>query len=71
MTDISSISGYLKLTSQSKVSLESAELAPKIISSQETQELEKLAVEIEQLGQAFTLVNEIRVALESALRDLS
>ena len=70
MTDISSISGSQRLTSQPKVSLESAQQAP-VGAVGESQEMEKLSLEMEQIQHAFALIKEIRVALESALRDLA
>ncbi len=71
MTDISSISGSQRLTSQPKVSLESAQQAPMAGATGESQEMEKLAFEMEQIHHAFALIKEIRVSLESALQDLT
>ena len=72
MTDISNISGSQRLTSQPKVSLESARQTPSALDANgESQEMEKLSSEMEHVQQAFVLIKEIRVALETALRDLS
>ena len=71
MTDISSISGSQRLTSQSKVSLESAQQTTTVGATGESKEMEKLSLEMEQIQHAFALIKEIRMTLESALQDLS
>jgi len=71
MNEISSISGPHKLSSQLKVSLESTQKQASVESASETQEFKQLELKMEQINHAFTLVNEIRSSLESALRNLS
>lgn len=71
MTDISGISGSQRLTSQPKVSLESTQQTPTVAASGESQEMERLSLEMEQIQHGFALIKDIRLTLESALRDLS
>ena len=70
MNDISGISTH-RLSSQPKVSLESAQQQPQIEVSKEIEEMRHFESEMEQINHAFVLMKEIRLTLESALRDLS
>jgi hypothetical protein len=70
MSDISGVSGPQKLTSQLKVSLESTQKQPAVDSAIEMQKIKQFEIEMKQLNDAFTLMQEIRASLESALRDL-
>jgi hypothetical protein len=72
MTDISSISSSLRLTSQPKVSLESpGQQASPIQVSTESQKMEQIFQEMEQIQLALALTKDIRLTLESALRNLT
>lgn len=70
MSDISSISGAPKLTSQLKVSLESIQKQPEIEMATELKEIKQFEAEMQQVNQAFALAKEIRSILESSLREL-
>jgi hypothetical protein len=71
MSEITSINGYQKLSSQLKVSMESTQKPVISEPSIEMQGIKQFEADLEKIGHAFTLVKEIRLSLESALRDLS
>ena len=71
MNDISAVSGSQRLTSQTKVSLESTQKPTQVEASIETKEIQKFEVEMEQINHAFALVKEIRQSLEAALQELA
>jgi len=71
MTEISSLSSPQRLTSQPKISLESSQKLSPMQPSAESQKMEQLFQGMEQIEHAFALTKEIRLALESALNQLS
>ncbi len=71
MNDLSGISGSQRLTSQTRVSLDSAQTIPALETTAESQAMEKLSLEMEQMQYGLALMKEIRGALESALNDLT
>jgi len=71
MSDLLGMSGPQRLTSQLKVSLEATHRQIPIEPTSEMKRIEQFAIEMEQINYAFSLVKEIRTALESALRNLT
>lgn len=70
MTEISSISGSHKLTSQLKVSMESVQKHSQIESTKTEEVKGEFQLQLDQLERGLKLANEIRTALEASLRDL-
>lgn len=72
MNELSGISSPHRLVSQARVSLvESTQKQVAVEAPVEMKEIAKFEIEMEHVNHAFTLVREIRTALESALRDVS
>jgi hypothetical protein len=70
MNEISGILSH-RLTSQAKVSLERVQQHAPVEISQPLQEMNSFEIEMEKINHAFALTKEIRLTLESALRDLN
>lgn len=64
MQEISTVS---RLTSKPRASMERVECKPAV---QEMQEVKQFEQQLEQVSRAFTLANEVRHTLESALKTL-
>ena len=68
MKETSSVTAKTRITSKPKATLEStAKETPKMEASKESQALHKLQGDVER---AFSLVQEIRTSLQTALKDL-